>query len=427
MTRTTTRTRTSCHAAVAVVAVGLLSLPTTSALLGGNRHRTTGTALSMSSFDRGWDNDNFLDSLGSGGGGNDNNAAENNNDNAAIEQANDEYYRQSRYGRPVVADDNNDDGMTTVTDAAAEIYAYSYNKNLGSAPPTSTESSTTNTDAQEIKGDANALSKDMVANIKASHQGDREDSSQGGSRFRALMARAKDQEQSRKAAYGGNYDPTGNAAAAPDTTSATPPSIIMTPEEIANLSIDEQARLYREFFYVQQKEKSGQQNSIGGSKPIGSTASNYLGPGIGFDGRKIGRNKDTLAISNAADVYFAQLKHDSTTRNLARYSGDNSKANEVFHDPAIHDIKAPVNPYLEEQRKRMMDVIETIPEEMLVFKEFDDDDNGPKRNNVDKSFSGVSYRERMAKVQEERRNTNTNQAPGEGNSSNNPPGNPYSY
>jgi len=387
----------------------------------------------MSSFDRGWDNDSFLDSLGSGGGGNNDNDAENNNNNDAIEKANDDYYRQSRYGRPAVVDDNNDDGMSTVTDAAAEIYAYSYNKNLGSAPPASTES-TANANVEGIKGGANSLSKDMIANIKASHQDDREDSSQGGSRFRALMERARDQEQTRKqnplvVAYGGNNNPYGNAAAAPDTTSSTPPSSIMTPEEIANLSIDEQARLYREFFYVQQKEKSGQQNSISDSKSIGSTSSNYLGAGIGFDGRKIGQNKDTLAISNAADVYFAQLKRDSTTRNLARYSGDNLKANEVFHDPAIQDIKAPVNPYLEEQRKRMMDVIETVPEEMLVFREFDDDDNnggaGPNRTkNIDKSFSGISYRERMAKVQEERRNA-ANQAQEEGNSNN--PGNPYSY
>merc|ERR1712157_625797 len=111
-----------------------------------------------------------------------------------------------------------------------------------------------------------------------------------------------------------------------------------------------QARLYREFFYVQQQKLAGkdssqpptslkgqpqQQESFSSSAAarsptsMGSSSSNYLEAGIGFDGRKIGRNKDADAISNASDVYFAQLKKDSTTRDLARYSGDDTKANDV--------------------------------------------------------------------------------------------------
>lgn len=408
----------------------------------------------MSSFDRGWDNDNFLESLGSAGDDNDN---VNNND--AIERANDDYYNKSVYGRPpttAVDENEEDDGslygnggptwfpanandatattsyaeyqqqrqeqeqeqvqqqqspsfppnnapydnnMATVSAAAMESYSYSYNNNVAApvAPVSSNPAVTETTDSAEETPKAEdgftegaSLSPEMVEKAKASHFDDKEETSQGGSRFRALIARAQDNQIMPQHQQ--------NPLLA-DEGAITPASSIMSPEEIANLSIEAQARLYREFFFTQQQGKSSQQQN---AKSIGSTASNYLEPGIGFDGRKIGRNRDSIALSNTGDVYFAQLKRDSTSRNIARYSGDDARANDVFHDPAIQEMKAPVNPYLEDQHKRQLDLITTVPEEMLIFQEFDPDNDGIERQNVDKSHSGISYRQKMQQKQEER-------------------------
>jgi len=367
----------------------------------------------------GWDNDNFLDSLGSSGG---NTNDENVVGTEAIDRANDEYYRQSRYGRPELDDgEQSNADMASVSDAAAEIYAYSYNKNVA-APAVGTnsalpvgnpEANPSGENLSETGGGAATLSKELVDRAKASHYNDKEESSQGGSRFQDLLAKARDQSPQQQRMQ-------NPLLSIPTEDVITPPSSIMTPEEIANLSTEAQAQLYREFFYVQQQNKF-QELGAQKPKPIGSTSSNYLQAGIGFDGRKIGRNRDGDALSNASDVYFARLKRDSTTRNLARYSGDHQTANDVFHDPAIQDISAPVNPYLEDQRSRMRDMFETIPEEMLLVPEFNPHQEA-RTEEENKSYSGVSYKEKIAQKNEERellKNQQTN------NNNNN--GNEYSY
>lgn len=63
---------------------------------------------------------------------------------------------------------------------------------------------------------------------------------------------------------------------------------------------------------------------------------------------KFGRNRDADAIQNTADVYFAQLKRDSTVRGIARIRGDDDTANAVFKDPKIEELKdlISVNPGL---------------------------------------------------------------------------------
>ena len=216
----------------------------------------------------------------------------------------------------------------------------------------------------------------------------------------------------------------------PQPTQHITPTMVMTPEEIARLSIDQQARLYREFYHTQQEQQkqhdfSGQQRQQQqNSKSIGSTSTNYLQKGIyGFDGKKIGHNKDIDAISNTSDEYFARLKRDSTTRNIARYSGDTNKANDIFHDPSIADINVVVNPYLQESRQRQLDVIETVPEEMLVFQEFDNNDtdnsNTRRSEEENKSFSGISYRNRIEQVQEAKRQQQQQQDNSSNNNNNN--------
>ena len=471
----------------------------------------------MSSFmEGGWDNDNFLDSLSRG-----NTESDKDNDFGleAMDRANDEYFEQSKYGRPAIVESeekstpstNSNPGtrlsyaealkqrqqqrqeklqqqqqqqqqdISAVSDAAAEIYAYSYNKEVD-APPSPSGVITLSSDEAdapqepsegEIKREA-PLSKELVAKAKAAHDDEKEEASQGGSRFRELMERAKEkakenppqspgklelelqqkqlqlqqlqleiqqlqqqqqspqqqlqqpqsqqvqeqlsqqqqieqqqlQQQQLQLQQAKQLQPPKPPAASTDRSVVTP-SMIMTPEEVATLSIEEQARLYREFFFVQQQKKKTiqpqqkQQQQQSSPVSMGSSPDNYLEAGIGFDGKKIGSNRDADAISNASDVYFAQLKRDSTTRNLARYSGDNAKANEVFHDPAIQDIKAPVNPYLEDQQKRMRDVIETVPEEMLVFQEFEDEEGTLSKEEL-ASYTGVSYKEKMEQKKRER-------------------------
>ncbi len=362
--------------------------------------------------------------------------------------------------------------LTSVSDAAAETYAYSYNKEVD-APVD--ESAFIDVDPSErVEIDATKkepIPKHLVEKAKASHEDDKEEASQGGSRFRELIEKAKEkareqppppppptmgpmdlqlqlmqeqvallqeniqrlqqqnqvpnqsvpqqqmqqqeilQQQQKLQKEQEDLTAVSDAAAevysysyhkkvevtAKSDDSVIPPSMIMTPEEIATLSVEEQARLYREFFYVQQHKK----RTPSQEKSMGSTSQNYLQAGIGFDGKKIGSNRDADVISNTSDAYFAQLKRDSTTRNLARYSGDNVKANDVFHDPAIQDIKVPVNPYLKDQQRRMRDVIDTVPEEMLLFQEFDDDADKMSKEEL-ASYTGVSYKEKMEQKRRER-------------------------
>jgi len=430
----------------------------------------------MSSFDGGggWDNDNFLESLGSGGNSQSN--EESNARDDAMERANEEYYQQSRYGRPQVVEPEeitrtsdpsvdsypsrlnyadalqrhqqqqqqrasystntvpqNDNDMSAVSDAAAEIYSYSYNKNVDAPGATSTSSISESdaSDSSVIPKEGTALAKDLVAKAKASQDDELEERSQGGSKLRALIEKAREKQPAFEQPI------KQNPLLATENDAIVTPSSIMTPEEVANLSIEEQARLYREFFYVQQQKQKGavststtttmqsqQQQSQQTPKSIGSTPDNYLEAGIGFDGRKIGRNKDADAISNASDVYFAQLKRDSTTRNIARYSGDHTKANEVFHDPSIQELKAPVNPYLQDQQKRMRDVVETVPEEMLLFQEYDDEEGKLSPEEM-KTYSGISYKDKIKQKKLEREERRRNQQ--QNNIDTNDYGNGYSY
>uniref|UniRef100_A0A7S4SJS1 Uncharacterized protein n=1 Tax=Ditylum brightwellii TaxID=49249 RepID=A0A7S4SJS1_9STRA len=59
--------------------------------------------------------------------------------------------------------------------------------------------------------------------------------------------------------------------------------------------------------------------------------------------RKTGRNRDADSISNTADIYFAQLKRDSTVRTAARQAGDLDTANQAMAHPDIEKMKDLVN------------------------------------------------------------------------------------
>ena len=225
--------------------------------------------------------------------------------------------------------------------------------------------------------DGAELTDEMKAKIKASHT-EEEEASGGGQRFKQMMERAKQQAG------------TQQQQRMQQQTSA--PMAAQLPPDAANLPLDEQARLYREMFW---RQKNPQVENY--------PTPQYQMNGIGIDGRKIGRNRDSDMISNSGDVYMAQLKRDSTTRNLARYAGDDIKANEVFHDAGINDIKGPEeNPYLKERRERERDMLETVPEEMLLFQEYDERGGGAG-GDVAGQNQQISYRERLRQAQEQKR------------------------
>jgi hypothetical protein len=194
----------------------------------------------------------------------------------------------------------------------------------------------------------------------------------------------------------------------PNMNRPAPPA--MSPPE--DLSVEEQARLFREM--KQQQEMQGP----GGVPPPRTAADPYeqddyeqrqqrqedyrptrndapppkkpFGNAVAADGRRFGRNRDADAVVNTADVYFAQLKRDSNARNSARYRGDDATANSVFNDPSIKDIKMHVNPHLEEIRKKEQEMIETAAEEMLEYAEVDNRPAKPK------GYSGVSYKDKIS-------------------------------
>lgn len=251
------------------------------------------------------------------------------------------------------------------------------------------------------------LTEEMKAKAKYSHN-PQEEASQGGELFRSMMARAKQRAGQQQ------------TIAQPQQQPMIPPPQqqgVQIPANAMDLSIEEQARLFRDIMadrqqqvvqaasspqnpYQQQQPQQWSDSSTYAQQqlptyPYGENSAQpqFLPPGVGIDGRKIGRNRDADIIATSADVYFAQLKRDSSTRRLAREAGDNDKANEVFHDPSIQEIKAPpANPYMVEQRAKERDMLESPPEEMLNFQEY----NKKSDATQDRSYSGISFKEKLA-------------------------------
>ena len=266
----------------------------------------------------------------------------------------------------------------------------------------------------------------MKAKVKASHSA-ADESSGGGRLFREMMAKAQQQAKL--------------AQSQQQQQQQQQPPTVDIPGNAMDLSVAEQAKLFRDIMAQRQHEQLQQQSRFGPSLaqqqqrqheqemqsyaqkqlpnyPYGeqSAKPQFLPPGTGYDGRKIGRNRDAYMISTTADVYFAQLKQDSSSRNMARINGDDTKANEVFGDPAIQDITLAVNPYQKEARLKERDVLETIPEEALLFQDYG---NKPP---PDRHSSGISYKEKMEQAKRNKANNSGNggnENPNNNNNNNN--------
>ena len=136
---------------------------------------------------------------------------------------------------------------------------------------------------------------------------------QGGNRLREMMELAKQRaSQSGIAA-------TGISGPAVDNPFLKP----QAPSNPGDLTVEDQARMFREMMAGQQPAAPAPMqrvpNDPGGVRPVG-------------------RNSDADKIANTSDLYFAQLKRDSTVRTVARIRGDNEQAQKVFEDKGIKEL-----------------------------------------------------------------------------------------
>lgn len=153
---------------------------------------------------------------------------------------------------------------------------------------------------------------------------------QGGSRFREMMKRAKESPQLETGGSGTMVNPFANDPGAP--------LIETTDQDEEELSVEEQARLFRKF--MEQSKKGG--------KPAAPSGGKQLRGGMDAQGRPVGRNRDTDTIANTSDLYFAQLKRDSSVRTRAFHNDEYDKADAVFADDGVKKLKDMFkeNPYL---------------------------------------------------------------------------------
>ena len=285
---------------------------------------------------QGWDNDNFLESLGG--------------DEQARQSANDDYFRSSAFEK--VSSDQ-DTSLPSSDAAGAE------------------------------------LTPEMKEKIKRANEED--DPAEGGRMFREMMARAQQGEIRRP--------PPQLSQPIPPPPPIPQPVAPPTLPDFNSLSVEEQARLFREMMQQQQQPQAPPPapapEQLYYPPPV-MAAKQPMGPAVAPDGRRIGRNRDADAIVNSSDVYFAQLKQDSRSRNMARYSGDDNRANAVWHDPEIQNIKLHINPYMEEQRKKEKQLLETSEDELLEPVLF-------AREPEIKQTKGPSYKDKLKQMQQKRK------------------------
>ena len=167
------------------------------------------------------------------------------------------------------------------------------------------------------------LSGQMKEKLKAD-----DDTFGGGSRFKAMMEKAQSRVSDMPAPASLKNPFADNPFAGiegldPEETPAPAPQV-----SFDNMTVEQQAQMFRAMMQGQQVTPP----------PVTRQKAD----------RKVGRNRDADAIQNTADVYFAQLKRDSTVRGIARLRGDDETANAVFEDEKIEELKHLIskNPHL---------------------------------------------------------------------------------
>ena len=191
-----------------------------------------------------------------------------------------------------------------------------------------------NSRSQEPEGDSNEA-KEL-------------EGSMGGSRWAEMMARARTTDPRPPVnPYAPNPYAPSSSPSQPTVTPNSPTSppiasVAAVSVDLNRLTTEEQAALFRQFM----------SNTPAGVPPQGADVSprtKVLPGGLAADGRKVGRNRDADTIANTSDLYFAQLKRDSTVRTIARYQGDLDAADAIFEDPTVQELATQLttNPYLQ--------------------------------------------------------------------------------
>jgi hypothetical protein len=200
------------------------------------------------------------------------------------------------------------------------------------------------------------FSEDFVEALKAKNKAkggddeDEEDSGSGSSRFKDLLKAAQ--------AAGGGADEQRLFPRAIENPFLNPPPPIPTPQTpvfqplAANpdeLSVEEQARMFREMMAASQAG-AGVVPPVVPAVVAAAAIPDAPQRVAKTDraGRPVGRNRDADTIANTSDLYFAQLKRDSTVRTIARIRGEEEMAEQVFADDGIKQLNDLLvkNPYL---------------------------------------------------------------------------------
>ena len=170
-------------------------------------------------------------------------------------------------------------------------------------------------------------------------ENDPDEPASGSSRFKEMMAAAKSVEGG-----GGGLGFGGRAIenpflSQPYSSPLTNPS---PSSNIDEMSVEEQARRFREMMEQQQQGGGGGGDGAVQPPPVKRVAQTDRA------GRPVGRNRDADTIANTADLYFAQLKRDSTVRTMARIRGEDEVAESVFEDEGVKQLENLLveNPYL---------------------------------------------------------------------------------
>ena len=118
--------------------------------------------------------------------------------------------------------------------------------------------------------------------------------------------------------------------------------------------------------------------------------------------KRAGGNNDAYEVNNSADVYFAQLKRDSSIRTEARRRGDLDTANAPFTEKGVLALKNFLSDELVSQRRERLKhnggEFETSRDEMILPQHFEGGED-----DLDRAYTGVSYKEKLmqAKMIEE--------------------------
>lgn len=168
---------------------------------------------------------------------------------------------------------------------------------------------------------------------------DPDEPASGSSRFKEMMAAAKLDEGG---GGGGGLGFGGRAIENPflSQSNSSPPTNPSPSSNVDEMSVEEQARRFREM--MEQQQQGGVGGGAAQPPPVKRVAQTDRA------GRPVGRNRDADTIANTADLYFAQLKRDSTVRTMARIRGEDEIAESVFTDEGVKQLEDLLveNPYL---------------------------------------------------------------------------------